>query len=108
MTAFDPNQIHANLLKLGEDWADKESAASLLEETRRNVRAEIMRQSNEKTIAAAEAFAEASIRYKEHIISMVEARRIANRAHVNYKAAHVWVDLARSLESTRRAEMTGR
>ena len=102
---IDPNKIHANLVKLGEEWADKESAASLLEETRRNVRAEIMRQSNEKTVAAVEAFAEASIRYKEHVISMVEARRIANRAHVNYKAAQVWVEVERSAESTRRAEM---
>jgi hypothetical protein len=67
-----------------------------------------MRKSNEKTMNAAEAFAEASIRYKEHIASMVEARRVANRAHVNYKAVQVWVELTRSVESTKRAELTMR
>ena len=102
---LNPNEIHARFVQLGEDWADKEAAANAYEETRRSVRAEIMRQSNEKTIAAAEAFAEASIRYKEHIISMVEARRAANRAHVNFKAVNVWVELTRSVESTKRAEM---
>jgi hypothetical protein len=102
---FDPDKIHARLVTLGEEWADKEAAADLLEQTRRNVRAEIMRQSNESSVAAAEAHAESSIRYKEHVVSMVEARRIANRAHVNYKAAQVWVEMARSVESTRRAEL---
>jgi hypothetical protein len=106
--SIDPDEIHARIVKLGEAWADAESAASAYEETRRSVRAEIMRQSNEKSMVAAEAFAEASIRYKEHIISMVEARRIANRAHVNYKAAQVWVDMCRSVESTRRAELNMR
>ena len=103
---IDPNEIHRRFVKLGEEWSDKEAAASLLEESRRSVRAEIMRQSNEKTIAAAEAFAEASIRYKEHVISMVEARRAANKAHVNFKAVTVWIELTRSVESTKRAEMT--
>jgi hypothetical protein len=102
---IDPNEIHRRFIKLGEEWSDKESAASLLEETRRSVRAEIMRQSNEKSMAAAEAYAEASIRYREHVTSMVEARRAANKAHVNFKAVNVWIELTRSVESTRRAEM---
>jgi hypothetical protein len=104
--SLDPNEIHRRFVQLGEDWSDKEAGASLLEETRRSVRAEIMRQSNEKTVAAAEVFAEATIRYKEHIASMVEARRVANRAHVNFKAVQMWVEVTRSVESTKRAEMT--
>ena len=100
---IDPNEIHRRIVEIGEDWADKEAGASALEDTRRSVRAEIMRQSNEKTMGAAEAFAEASIRYKEHIAAMVEARRVANRAHVNYKAIQVWVEMSRSKEATDRA-----
>jgi len=103
---YEPDKLHARLISLGEDWADKEAAASLLEETRRSVRAELMRESNATSVAAAEAQAEAAMKYKEHLKDMVEARRIANRANVNYKAAMVYIDLYRSHEATRRAELT--
>ena len=102
---LEPDKIAHRFVELGHKWVDADAAASLLEETKKTVFAEMMRQSNENTIGAKEAFAASHTTYKEHIDAMVEARRVANRALVEYKAAQVWIDMARSVESSRRAEM---
>src|ERR1700759_4889649 len=103
----DPTEIHANLVKLGEAWADKERAAQLYEETRKSLRSQIALKFLADTGAAnkAEMMAEATEEYITHLKSMVEARRQANIAEVNYNAARVWTDLVRTQEATRRAEM---
>ena len=103
----DPNKITDALVRWGQDWADKDAAASALEETRKTLRAELAVKglASGGPISKAELYAEANTAYKEHIESMVEARRIANRAKVNYDCGRVKVDLIRTLESSRRAEM---
>jgi hypothetical protein len=103
----DPTEISTRLTKLGHEYADKEAAASLLEETRKSLRSQIALKFLADTGAAnkAEMMAEATEEYVAHLKSMVEARRQANIADVNYSAARVWVDLVRTKEATKRAEM---
>jgi hypothetical protein len=49
--------------------------------------------------------AKGSVWYVDHIQRMVEARKAANKARVRYDSGRAYIDLARSMESTRRAEM---
>lgn len=103
---MDAERIYNNLVKAGEDWADADAAASLLEETRKSVLARLMNEATATTVAAKEMFALADEEYRAHIDGMVTARKAANKARVRYDSAKVLAELRRSEESTRRAEMT--
>ena len=101
---LDAGRIYTSLIETGEDWADKDAAASILEETKSSILARLMN-TGEGSVAAREMFAKASDDYQEHLASMVEARRIANRAKVKYDSGKVLAEMRRSEESTRRSEM---
>ena len=100
-----PEKIAEELLKRGHDYADKEAAASVLEETKHTVLAECMADWPEDSNAGAETKARRDPRYKNHINNMVEARRQANRAKVAYETMKAYEGLYRTRESTKRAEM---
>jgi hypothetical protein len=104
--SFDPNDIYNKVVVLGEKWADAEAAAQILEESRKSVRAQIAMKEIALGVAVnkSELTAEASNEYGEHIKKMVEARRQANIAKVNYTNAQVWVELKRTEAANRRAE----
>jgi hypothetical protein len=91
----------------GSEWANADAAARLLEETKNTVRAELERQhlTGGMTSAKAETFALADPNYRAHVESMVEARRKANLARVLFDSLRAEVELIRTVESTRRAEM---
>ena len=104
---FDPDRIYHEITKAGEDWADKEAAADLLEETKKTVLAEIMNAiPNKSSAAQVEREALADPVYRLHVTNMVLARKEANKARVRYEATKVLSEMRRSQESTRRAEMT--
>lgn len=108
LSAYHPDTLHQRLVDLGEDWADKNAAADLLEETQKTLLAKLTIDATlrgAKSVAAAEMVAKSSDEYAAHLVATNEARRIANRARVAYDAAKVWVEMARTLESSRRAEM---
>lgn len=102
---LDPDRIYEALVAAGEEWADAEAAAQLLEETRKTVHAEEMRKSSASSIAGKEMEAYASEVYKRFVEGMVTARKAANKARVRYDSAKVLSELRRSQESSRRAEM---
>ena len=103
---MDVDKIASELLKMGTEWADKEAAASALEESRKSVRAQIAVSyvAEGNSAAASELRAEAAPDYKAHITSMVNARKEANKAKVRFDVSKIKVDLYRSAEATRRAE----
>ena len=101
---YNAENIAAELSKRGLEWADRESAAALLEETRKTVLSECQSDWPEDSNAASEAKALRDPRYKEHLKNMVEARRLANRARVNYDVIRAYEGLFRTQEATRRAE----
>lgn len=105
-----PSEIASKLADAGREWADKESAASLLEETRKSVRAQLACGYFEEagSAAKAELKAEADTRYIDHVKAMVEARKQANIARVNYDSGRIWTDLVRTIEASKRAEMNMR
>jgi hypothetical protein len=103
---FDPEKIYHNIVSAGEEWADKQAAADLLEETRKPILAELMNSENQGlSMAARESLALSSPAYRLHITNMVAARKEANRSRIRYDAVKVLAEMRRSQESTRRAEM---
>lgn len=103
---MDPEKIYDSLVRAGEEWAEMEAAASLLEETRKSVLAKAMQDAEGTTIASREMNALASDTYADFVNGMVNARKAATKAKVRYDSAKVLAELRRSQESTRRAEMT--
>lgn len=103
--SFDPDQVYEAITKAGDDWADKQAAADLLEETRKSVLAKLMVDAAHTTHSGKEMLALADPEYKRFVEGMVLARKAANKARVRYDSAKVLAELRRSQESTRRAEM---
>lgn len=102
---MDADQIYTALIKAGEDWADMDAAATLLEEARKSVLADLKLKAPGTSDAARETYALADPSYTAFVRGMVEARRVANRARVRYDSGKTLSELRRSEESTRRAEM---
>jgi len=102
-----PDELAHTMEQLGSEWADKEGAAQLLEETRKSIRAKLMLKYlvGAKTVAKSEAMAEADVEYIRHIGNMVEARKQATKARVKYDAYRVQIELLRSQEATMRAQI---
>lgn len=110
---FDPDEMRRRLEDLGVDWADKNAAASLLEETERALMSEISIHyrstlADVRSDIAAERMARASAQYRDHIRRMVEARRVANRARAAYDSYKVFVELRRTQMANERALATMR
>lgn len=103
MNDFCPEAIYKQLLQAGEDWADKEAAASLKEETKKTLLAEL-KIGFSGSDAERERNARAEPAYKLHITQMSAARKEANRAKVRYDSCKVLAELRRTQESTRRVE----
>lgn len=101
--SFSPELAYDQLIRAGEDWADKQAAADLLEETRKSVLAKLINEA-EGSVNAREYKALADPEYKDFVAGMVTARKAANKARVRYDSAKVLAELRRSQEATRRAE----
>lgn len=98
--------ILKRLIEAGEAWADAEAAASLLEETKSNVLAQltsIQLAQGADSYAKAESAAKGTEAYKNHIVKMCEARQTANKAMVRWKSGNVYAELLRSQEASKRA-----
>lgn len=108
MKWLNPDEIHERLRLAGEEWADKDAAAAMLEETKKTLIAELSLKSAAGTVAQRELEALADPAYRLHVTNMVSARKEANRAKVRYDTGRVWAELRRSQESTKREEMRQR
>jgi len=101
----DANELYHKLTQAGDDWADKQAAYNVLDDTKNAVLAQLMLKSNATSVAAKEIEAKASKEYTEHVKHTQEAMKLALKAKVNYESIKIWIDLKRSEEATRRAEM---
>src|SRR5689334_11497227 len=70
----------------GEEWAAKEAAASLLEDSKSAVMAQRQASLGDLPVNRAEQIVKASPEWMEYIEKTVEARREANLAKVNMEA----------------------
>ncbi len=116
---FDPNKLTAEVIKVGEEWADQDAAASALEETKKTMLAKLSLEYIEggsrsgalgekpKAMSAAQAEmkALADPRYEQHLDLMVQLRKEAHRMRVRYDMGKMKLELMRSLQATMRNEM---
>jgi len=103
---MDADRIAQELSERGLAWADALAAADALEETKKSVLAELMVGSGGKSAAEKEMLALAAPEFRQHIESMVAARRQANRARVRFDTYKAWIELSRTNASTERALAT--
>jgi hypothetical protein len=103
---MDPDKIYDSLVRAGEQWADAEAAASLLEETRKSVLAKLMNDSAVASIAGKEMTALASDDYTDFVAGMVKARAAANKAASVTTLRRFWRSFAGPLN--RRAVLNSR
>ncbi len=101
---FRPERIYQEIVSSGQDWADKNAAAELLEETKKSVLAELINGASGTSQSAKESMALADPAYRLHLTNMVTARKQANIARMKYDAVRVLAEMRRTQESTRRAE----
>jgi hypothetical protein len=106
--SFDPFNLAEQLRNHGADWADKNAAAKLLEETQDTLHAELSLRfrSEAGSVAEAKLMASACEEYKTHVKAAVEARGVANMAKVQYDSDKALIDMIRTKESSERAAMS--
>ena len=116
---FDPERLTEQVTTLGEEWADKDAAASSLEETRKSMLANVLldyinpasapsvdgKAPRGMPISQAEHRALSDPRYETHLELMVAARREANIARVRYDMGKMRIELHRSQMATARQEL---
>ena len=111
---MDPDAEVSRVEDLGIEWADKDAAASILEETKKTLLAQLVQDEQRGSkaaggkvlsVAQAENNAMANPQYEAHLKLMIEARKESNRAKVRYDTGRVKIELMRSLIAARREEM---
>lgn len=88
-----------------KDWVDKDSAASMLEETKTAVLAQRMAALGDMAVNRAEQIVKASQEWHGWIGGMVRARTAANLAKVKLEYIRMRFHEQNSFEATKRAEM---
>jgi len=102
---MNPQSVYEKLTRVGEEWADREQAANILEGTLKSVKASIALQHKDKGcgVAEAEMRAESDEQYIETRFKAIEARSEAIKAKVRYQAAQAYIDAWRTVEASYRA-----
>lgn len=88
-----------------KDWVDKDSAASMLEETKTAVLSQRMAALGDMPVNRAEQIVKASPEWHEWIAGMVKARTTANLAKVKLEWVRMRFQEWQSENATKRAEM---
>jgi hypothetical protein len=103
----NPEELIAKIVEAGQRYADLKAAATALEETKGSVLGQLVTTliMQGKPAGASEHMARANGVYRSHIAQMAEARKQADRAKAFYEAGQAFLDLARTMEATRRQEM---
>lgn len=88
-----------------KDWVDKDSAASMLEETKSAVLSQRMAALGDMAVSKAELAVKASPEWHEFVEGMVRARTSANLAKVKLEWIRLKFNEWQSEAATKRAEM---
>lgn len=88
-----------------KDWVDKDSAASMLEETKSAVLSQRMAALGDIAVSKAELQVKASTEWREFVEGMVRARTSANLAKVKLEWIRLKFNEWQSDAATKRAEM---
>ena len=104
MTAHEP-LISEQFRLAAKDWVEKDSAASLLEETKSAVLSQRMQALGDMPVNRAELTVKASPEWHDFLRRMVDARTAANLAKVKCEWLRMRFSERQSAEATNRAEM---
>ena len=99
---INPNEIYERLVEAGDEWADKNAAAEILEEVKKIELSKLMN-GLEGSHAEKERQALINPLYRAFLARMVEARKEANKAKVKYESAKMFSELLRTKAATERA-----
>ena len=103
----DPAKLHHRLLKVGTEAARARARHSTLERLRKQIRAsEMVKYINlGNTVGKSEQLALLEPEYVEICEKCEAAEEEAGVAQVEYQAAQAYIEVWRTLEATKRAEM---
>lgn len=106
-TPFNPEHIYREVIAAGEEWADKKAGYEALDDNTKSVLADIALgyMDGKTSKAEGELRALSSKGYRDHLAEVKAARRAFLLAQVRYDSLKMLVELRRSQESSRRAEM---
>lgn len=103
---WDDNRPFSELYaEAGEDWADKEAAAQLLEDCKSATMAQWCTEQGDIAVNKAEQLVKSSARWRSYIDDAVEARRVANRAKVRLESIKMRAMEWQAKEANHRIEM---
>jgi|TARA_R110002020_G_C16154943_1_gene762956 hypothetical protein len=104
---FDPNVLMKRAEELGDDWAEKDAAFGMLDDTKKNLEGKLVSPLLDEGVPVTKAvyYAHAKKEYSDYIKDLGEARRVKNKASVKYKTYLKWIDLIQTKEANQRAEM---
>lgn len=105
MTELETRILRAE--KLGQEWAKADEVFYQLDETKKSVLADLMKDLDDGDTSEAklERLARASKEWKEHVSRLAIAKGEMLRAKVRFEAATAWYEAARTTESTNRVKM---
>jgi hypothetical protein len=92
-------------MESGEDWADKEAGAALLEKTEKVLLSKLSSSFTGQSEAARDRMARNHSAYREHIGKMIEARKEANKAKVKYESTKQLSSMRQTQESLKKEEL---
>lgn len=90
---------------IAKDWVEKDSAASLLEETKSAVLSQMMARLGDIPVSHAERTVKSSDEWMDFVTKMVRAREAANLAKVRCEFIKMKFSEWQSANANRRAEM---
>lgn len=89
----------------GEDWADKEAAAQILEDSKSAIMAQWQTELGDIPVNRAEQTVKASTRWYNHLEKIVEARKVANIAKIQLETIRMKAWEHNNQEANTRTEM---
>lgn len=89
----------------GEDWADKEAAAQMLEDSKSAVMAQWQTELGDLPVNRAEQTVKASPRWRSYIQDTVDARKAANIAKVQLEVIRMRAMEYQAKEANQRTEL---
>jgi len=105
MTEDWASVVYHKIINAGIDWADKNGAAGLLEDSKHSILAQIANRFDDKSNAARESKARADAEYLDFLQELMMARKARDTAKVRYEAAKTLASLRQTQESLKKAEM---
>lgn len=106
MTSHSDDAPFSELYRLaGEKWADLEATAQLLEDTKSATMAQWQVELGDIPVNRSEQTVKASARWYDHVASIVEARRDANKAKVYLESVKMRAMEVHAMEANQRTEL---